>query len=635
MEWLVSNQPAEGKPVSILDINPLQHLTTDAAISQHNYESIMNGLVQWDQSKLDSITVRLATRTDPYFVDYVLHTKYYYDKVYGAVSSETLLEPRCFAYSNKYNFTVSKDDLVKLRVNSIDNGGTSWQLYQILTVADEYDTVQVYETVDGNSVPVANTVQVVPHVKFQRSYEEGQYFRLYDTTSHEFRVYRANSYIEEEDTDIADVGEYASLVYEIGDSLYPTSDDPSGEIYVNSSTSISTAYIHMPKRPIDPTEKMSSRSSGYTQYCKIYVSGSYDGTKIRRGTLVYCCGDFFVSLKDAPTAGPVVIDPATNYATFGADEWSRTFPVPFTNAVITGSGTIRTVADTDIDGYVLRNVGDSDSSEKTQITLTGSFSVSGTPTQQSTGMNILQTSNYVNWPNAAVKWNAGETYTTNPNLSAYSKQDYSAVMVFDHTDPDNFKYKNIVNYDGPDLDQGLCIMLPVSVIDGNNVSHNPDDGTMIEFLFNIWPNHQYDGRSANDLIINKSQIYVYSVPDLDDYNANGFTVSTVEPIAKFSMARLVNFYMFSENVGVPDRPVCYKARFIYSAREKRWKTYDYYQLPDHIFLSPNGFVDPSQPEAYGVQTAGFPLYQNPFSDYNLSAIHVGEGYKNQIQKPGE
>jgi hypothetical protein len=233
------------------------------------------------------------------------------------------------------------------------------------------------------------------------------------------------------------------------------------------------------------------------------------------------------------------------------------------------------------------------------------------------------------------KWSRGSNYVTNASLGAFDKQDYSAVMVFNHLDTETFKYKNIVNYDGPDLDQGLCIMLPVTVVDRHNVAHDPADGTMIEFMFNIWPNHEYDGRVANDLIINKSQIYVYSVPDFVEYNTSGFSASTVEPIAKFSMARLVNFYIHSENVGVPDRPVCYKARFIYSAKESRWKTYDYYQLPDHIFLSPNGFVDPSQPEAYGVQTAGFPLYQNPFSDYNLSAIHVDESFKNQLQRPGE
>lgn len=638
MEWLTAgNGESESKPVSILDINPLQHLTTDAAISQYNYESIMNGLVQWDQSKMDSITVRLAIRTEPYFVDYVLHTKYYYDKTYGSVASEIMLDVNKFAYDHRVNFAVAKDDKVKLRVNVVDNGGTSWQLYQIVTVYDEYDVAQVYETVDDENIPVANTVQIVPRAKFAQSYESGQYFRLYDTTNDKFQIYfvKEGKSIEGEVTNTADVATYATLVYEEGGSLYPTSDTPSRDIYINNTASISTAYIRIPNKPANHNVKMTSPSSGYKPYCKIYVPGTYDGDKIIKGALVYYEGDFFIALKDAPATAPIVIDAENNYVTFMSDDWVRVFPVPFTNAVIEGSGTLRATANTDLDGYILRNVGSTESNDQSNIAITGTFSIEGEPTTQTTGMNILQSSNYVSWPHQATKWSEGTMYTTDPTFSAYCKQNYSAVMVFDHTDTDNFKYKNIINYDGPDLDQGLCVMLPVTVLDANNISHDPADGSMIEFLFNIWPNHKYDGRASNDLIINKSQIYVYSVPDLAEYNLQGFNVSTVDPIAKFSMARLVNFYMFSENVGVPDRPVCYKARFIYSAKEKRWKTYDYYQLPDHIFLSPNGFVDPSQPEAYGVQTAGFPLYQNPFSDFNLSAIHVDQKFKNQIQKPGE
>jgi hypothetical protein len=56
------------------------------------------------------------------------------------------------------------------------------------------------------------------------------------------------------------------------------------------------------------------------------------------------------------------------------------------------------------------------------------------------------------------------------------------------------------------------------------------------------------------------------------------------PIAKFSMARTTNFYMFGENVSIPDKPVCYRATFTYSSVEKRWMVTDYYQLPDHIFV---------------------------------------------------
>ena len=636
---------SEAKPVSILDVNPLQHLTTDAAISQYNYESIMNGLVQWDQSRLDNITIRLAIRTDPYFVDYVLHTKYYYDKTYGSTASEPLLSVNGFAYDHRMNFVLAKGDLSTVRINVVDNGGTRWQLYQMVTVYDAYKKLEMYEDNEGNlydaeelpeDVPatlVANMYHLKPYVSgesFPAAYPPGTYFRLYDTATDTFKLYKVRDDLSEGDTvsSIDDVASKAIPVCVTTTSQYP---NPLYEINITSTTS----YIHLSNAQIKIDKKLNSRESGYIPYCKNYVVGKYDGNQILKGTMVYYMGDFFIALKDAPATAPVVSDPSNDYVTFMANDWARVFAVPASNAIIEGSGTIRSTVKTDLDGYILRNVGAIESNEKTNISVTSTLSTKGETTSQPTGMNILPTSNYVNWPEQTSKWTEGTMYTTDPSFSAYCKQNYSAVMMFDHTDADNFKYKNIINYDGPDLDQGLCVMLPVSVLDENNVTHDPDDGTMIEFMFNIWPNHKYDGRAANDLIINKSQIYVYSVPDLAEYKVSGFNIGTVEPIAKFSMARLVNFYMFSENVGVPDRPVCYKARFIFSAKEHRWKTYDYYQLPDHIFLSPNGFVDPSQPEAYGVQTAGFPLYQNPFSDFNLSAIHVDQKFKNQIQKPGK
>jgi hypothetical protein len=84
---------------------------------------------------------------------------------------------------------------------------------------------------------------------------------------------------------------------------------------------------------------------------------------------------------------------------------------------------------------------------------------------------------------------------------------------------------------------------------------------------------------------------------------------------------------------VPNRPVLVKAKFVYSAEDMAWKTYDYYQLPDHVFLSPNGFVDPSTPsdDTYGVETAGFPLVQDPFSSVDLSSVLVDDSFRNRIE----
>lgn len=621
---------------SILDLNPLEHITGDVAISQYNYTSIMNALTQWDQSKMDNITVRLATRTG--FVDYVIHTKYYYDKNYGAVASETLLQPGSFAYANRTKVSAAVGDQVTVRVNAMDIGNTTWALYKDVAVYDEI----VSTPVEGSSeIYTLSTEQAYRH-----SYVKGLYFRDYDTTEHVIKLWRTEDEINgsEEIEDPADATPKHSSAHPV---VVEVSTPNAGNRYNDDvmvcstyNDSINGVYARNLSVEQNPSATLNKSKSGYTKLCDIY-----DETQTyAKGTLVYYYGEFYVALVDNPMNPPSIhytgsdadpSDPDKNPDnwSFFPESWEAVLPVKLNNVSITSSGSLRANIDTDINGLILRNSSsDADSSESTKISIAGSVAYPGSESKQPTGVDIFSTSNYANYPASKTsKWIEGEEYSTVERLSAYRKQDYSAVMVFNAFDPD-VKYKNIVNYDGPDLDQGLCIMLPVTVTDENNTTHDPRDGAMFEFLFNIWPNHAYDGREVNDLIINKAQIYVYNVPDYSTYLSDGFNANTVEPIAKFSMARLTNFYVFSENVGVPDRPVCYKARFIYSKTEGRWKTYDYYQFPDHIFLSPNGFVDPTDPKAYGVETAGFPLYQNPFSNYDLSAIHTTPNYRNQILK---
>ena len=634
------------KQLDLLDVNPLEHITGDVAISQYNYESVMNGLVQWDQSRADKVTIRIATRTEPYFVDYTIPTKYFYDKNYGVINTAVLLDPSNFAYKNRMKMTAAKDDDVTLRINSVDTGDVPWKLYEDVTVYDEVK----YDPYVDDGIVIENTYVVHRQAKFTRSYATGLYFRTYDENTHRFVIYKTLVDIEANDdlptlevdgrlvdTSTTPPTDLAIRVCMEGDSITPTPLAIATSMYYSTATMYNMVFIRILNSQVSMSSRFTAPNSGYEKYCAYYDMDK--AASYTEGTLVYYEGDFFVCLVDHPTTTPVYIAPTVDGDTCGfhPNEWARVLPMPFTRATIEGSGTIRYKATTDVNGYIFRNVGNRASGDHTSISVTGNIAIAGNSTPQPTGLNVLQTSNYANWPeHMSSKWLDGSSYRTIDSISAFGKQDYSAVMVFKHFgDEEHFRYKNIINYDGPDLDQGLCIMLPVKITDTQNVMHEPMDGMVIEFMFNIWPNHKYDGRDVNDLIINKSQIYVYSVPDYTEYLINGFTVRTVEPIAKFSMARLTNFYIFAENVGVPDRPVCYKARFIYSKKEQRWKTYDYYQLPDHIFLSPNGFVDPSQPEAYGVQTGGFPLYQNPFSSYDLSAIHVDENYRNQLQRPGE
>jgi hypothetical protein len=199
-------------------------------------------------------------------------------------------------------------------------------------------------------------------------------------------------------------------------------------------------------------------------------------------------------------------------------------------------------------------------------------------------------------------------------------------MLFDHA-AENVSTINYINYDGPDLDQGLCIYLPVESDTSSGISL-PEDGYTFEFFFRIWPNPSLNGKVTNDLIINKAQIYVYSVKNASEaYSGSCLT----NPIAKFSMARLTNFYVYDENIGIANRPVMYRATFIYSASSGTWKIFDYYQLPDHVFIGPVGFVDPTNPgnisnsdepgNAFsGMETAGYPMFSDPFDKVFLTRI---------------
>ena len=600
--------------VSILDINPLEHLSSDIAISQRNYESILNGLVRWDSSKEDTITIRLATRTEPYIVDYQLHTKYYYDKTYGGSTALPFIQPSSLAYDARTTIAAAIGDNLTVRINAVDIGDTSWWLYGLVSTFNEYGE---------DSTTEWNTYTLTEHTNSEHSYDQAGYIvRLYDQTNHQFGLYRTSSAIAEGEQFNSAPGGNIDAYCGTCSVVVPVSQPQ-----FCLCTSNNKVYCRKVSQVPSPGVPIANGNSGYFEYCNVFVPND---RKYVKGQIVYYLGDFFVALVDDPVNPPVVIT-SNNKCTYYRDQWERVLPMPLLDKRIAGSGVIRvTDLKADITGIVLRNVGNTESSDNTSISMVANITIQGNPSPQPTGLNIFPTSNYVNWPqSSSSKWFPGKGYTTLVK-SAYELQSYSSVMVFNHTDPDNFKYKNIINYDGPDLDQGLCILLPVTVRE-NSVDREPDDGTMIEFMFNIWPNHDYDSRVTNDLIINKSQIYVYSVPNYEDYLSTSAAIKPIVPLAKFSMARVTNFYLFSENVGVPDRPVCYKARFIYSKLERTWKTYDYYQLPDHVFFSPRGYVNPSDEAAYGVETAGFPLYQNPFSDYDLSALHVDDRYRNQIQ----
>lgn len=598
--------------ISILDANPLEHITGDIAQSNYNYQSILNGLVEWETTRNDTVTIRLATNTEPFFVDYTIRSKYSYDSGNGMTISAPTLAPGHYAFRESLAFSAMFDperaDVVNLRIAVKNAGGVDSRLYAMAAVYNE--------TAVAGRVFVQNDT-------YGHSYESGLYFKRSVVTANipYVRLCKTIAKVSKGDS-IVFGANCIPMVVEYGSSEYNVDNILSHGQHViyDGKVYVAAGDIVRQYTPDNP-------ASGFAILCDVYS----DTSEYAYGSYVFHDGQFFVHSSDTSSKGiaPSTYDPASREITYFENYWTPVYFID-TLAEVNNGGVARYTVPTDISGFVLRNVGSEDAGDGIDIKLTTTLKVAGRDSRQSSGVNIIKTANYAQWPMNSVKWTDGKTYgPTDASRGIYSLQDYSAVMVFNHAD-ENTKKLNIVSYDGPDLDQGLAIFLPVSVSAGDGSVREPEDGYMFEFMFRIWPNPSLNGNSTNDLIVNKAQIYVYNIGDYTDFDWSNrdFDKNNVYPIARFSMARLTNFYVFAENIGVPDRPVVYKARFIYSKREHRWKTFDYYQFPDHVFMSPAGFIDPMAGDnAYpGVETGGFPLFQDPFAGTDLSPVRMTSEY---------
>ena len=340
--------------VNLLDINPLERITGDVAISQFNYESIMNALVQWDNSRNDSITVRLATRTEPYFVDYVIHTKYYYDKNYGVINSAVLLQPNGFAYKNRLQMVVSEDESVTLRINTVNNGNTTWRLYEDVIVTDEFDTID-----EGQSSDHISYIKQANYIK--HSYDKaGLYFRFYDHSQKLFVLYKTLrplilktsadgrvSYQQgQQKLTVSVDGEDVDFAELIG--IETTRNHPYSwpmTFYYSFTTAEpqkGTVYFKRAISNINANNTFDQLSSGFEPFCKHYDSDAMYSA----GDVVYCNGEFYISLVDNPKNPPIIIDTyqgGSDICETNQELWARALLLPMPNAVITGSGVIRTV----------------------------------------------------------------------------------------------------------------------------------------------------------------------------------------------------------------------------------------------------------------------------------------------------
>lgn len=603
--------------VNIRDINPLEHLTADLAKARFNYESILNGLVEWNDSKLTNVTVRLMCDTEPGFVDYTFPTKRSSEGNGGNIADPYSWE-NSYSYAQRYPVSamISEDplnnDKIDVRITVNESAESTWKLCASAVLYDEKCTTEENDGVDAS-------VDYIPGQFIRVYYPEKAYSSLRWVSQ---KINKGESILDGNSHNVVDRWSLDRI------NEYRQSD---------TMDYLFVVYDRKVYRPTGTINRSvpSAAGSGWEYYCDVF---SEDG-KLEHGKVYlydpdstdtdYKYGEFFVYTgEDTAYAYPP-------YDRISEDEQpvERNYNDGWENPSVillpvtpdfNKTNAVRWTTTTDIEALLLLRTGEGSADKVPDIEIKPNVRLIGGTTEDNGGLAVFDTANYAEWPGTTPKWSPGHNYSTDVTKGISEKQNYSATMVFDHANPD-CKECNIVNYDGPDLDQGLIIYLPVESVQDGKIVY-PKNGRMFEFLFRIWPNPAYNGHETADLVINKAQIYVYSVPSRNALDCHP------APIAKFSMARLTNFYVFSENIAVPNRPVLIKARFVYSGDEKTWKTYDYYQLPDCIFLSPNGFVDPGRPsdETYGVETAGFPLVQDPFSNYDLSPVLVDDSFRNRI-----
>lgn len=678
---------------------PFEKLGSDIARNEYNYQSILNGLIAWNNTTENDVTIRLTKDTDPWYEDYtipskksIFDTSTFQCTTSGAVGSD-LFAVGCkletavsggskiqitatfdsnsdvdspgadqITLSDASDFAV--DDEIKFEVSSgsLPTGITASTRYFINSIDYNTDAITVSSSIGGSTIsltPSASTTVTVTKRERPPQIDPDDpgdlvTFRL--TVNNNggsdwglYYVPMIQDWVSGNDYKWGNVVRNGGFLYNVlfdidNSTTAPISDGRNFSLITQTwvanqyywendivMSSANSAYYRVTQN-ITGTTNIVDPSADTTGTFELYAPTWTTGTDYQAGQLVASAfgPSIYLALNTVVNS---TTDPSVD-----TDNWQQTiiYRVP-TSGVFTKSSIFRWQLPVDVEKFILKNESDSPSSSLTDINLRISARYKEPSSIYQRSVELLPSSNFAYYPdNQLAIWDSTATYgPTDTSIGITHRQNYSATMIFDHARPDLCKTVNFVNYDGPDLDQGLCIYLPVEVDVGDEGIATPEDGFTFEFFFRIWPDATLTDSTTRDHIINKSQIYVYSAGDRESIkNDNCGT-----PIAKFSMARTTNFYMFGENVAIPDKPVCYRATFVYSESQNKWCTLDYYQLPDHVFVGPVGFIDPQSPanldinntvigninpnaSNIGYETAGFPLFQDPFSNPDLTPYRI-------------
>jgi hypothetical protein len=644
---------------------PLESLGSDIARSEYNYQSILNALVEWNSTESDQVIVRLTKDTDPFFQDYVIPSKKAATEsnvntlnATGVVSADSVDDATLnislyggSQYTDGVKWYVDNEDpgdLSTIRVTVNNSGGNEWQLHYKPLVApwDAASRFRYGNYVSYNSdyYKLSNNVESKPILK--------QYY-IEQTTGTEATIYNdAHGLLS------GDIINIVGSTY--FDGAYTINTVTADSINITATSSI----VAQPQitKIYEVDQVATATSVGHTlavdDFISIssstYYNGTYKVTGINGGDFTFTVnsnyptdnGLFDLSIVDvageidSPNLSP---DLDINSYTLVTDPLDVDYQVvPVTNT-FSSSVVYKWITDVDVESFKLKNVTDIDSSSTTDIKVNITFKQKQFESIYQKSVKVFNTTNYRTYPyDKAAMWLDNTTYTTNNTINVEKRQTYTASMIFNHVDQSVGSTVNFVNYEGPDLENGLSVYLPVEIDLGNGQYALPEDGYTMDFYFRIWPNTKYTNAVTRDHIINKSQIHVHSCDNLND----ALTDDCKNLIAKFSMARMTNTYISGENISIPDKPVIYRATFVYSSTERNWVTMDYYQLPDHVFMGPVGYVDPQNPgnqdispdmsdinpnaKFVGYETGAFPTFTDIFSDNALNPMRLSEDDLNEF-----
>ena len=651
---------------------PLESLGSDIVRNDFNYQSILNGLVEWDKTENDQVIIRLTKDTDPFFQDYIIPSKKAASNsldsdtvgiVNGTIgassySSASQIDKVLYGGNHIYNgfrwFVDTNDtgDNITFRLNVKNNGSSEWELHYIPLAStwNQDDEFRYKNIVLFNS----KVYRVDGLVTEADSLTE---FTMYDNALDRIIIETNTHNVLSGDTVIVS----GTSIY---DGTYVVNDVSSNIINLQAS-SLPTALplistlSEINYKGIAVTESAHGLIVGDT--VKITNSNNFDG--VYTITEVSSTDSFTFQLgyntnnevgsftvykteMDGLVYSPN-LDPENNNAYTEVGDIALEPSIVPTSTSFTSSVIYKWQLDVDVAGFIIKNVSEVDSSSDTDINVDISYKVRGNDSIYEKSVAVHSGVNYAMYPvDQNSVWDSNTKYSTNENIAYGDRQEYTAAMIFNHADNDT-KTINFINYEGPDLENGLAIYLPVEVDTGNGNFACPEDGYTYEFYFRLWANPVYTDGITRDHIINKSHIHIYNSATYDDALIDDCN----KLIAKFSMARMTNTYIFGENISIPDKPVVYRATFVYSKHHNEWLCMDYYQLPDHVFTGPVGFIDPANPankdlsdemngdilpnaSHIGYESAAFPTFNDVFSGVDLNPVRLSNddylAFKNRI-----